>query len=320
MEMISFIWIGVFIISLVALLKASDYFTNAAEKIGLVLGLPSFIIGVTIVAVGTSLPELISSIFAVTSGNSEIVIGNVLGSNIANIFLVLGVVAIFARKIETKYEIWKVDLPIFFASMLFVLITCFDGVFNVWEGLIGLCGIVTYLIFAATSSSTEKIGDKRAERERKELKKQGLFIQFVILFISGFFIFLSAKYVVSSVVELSTIFNIAKDLIAVSAVAIGTSLPELMVGVQAARKGNAGMAFGNVLGSNIFNSFAVLGVSAFFGSLVIPSTMIALSIPVMIGSSFLFLFMIQDREITMWEGIILLLAYVLYMGKIFGLF
>jgi len=104
MELISFIWICVFIVSLFALLKSSDYFTNAAEKIGLTLGLPSFIIGVTIVAVGTSLPELISSIFAVASGNSEIVIGNVLGSNIANIFLVLGVVAVFAKKIETDYE------------------------------------------------------------------------------------------------------------------------------------------------------------------------------------------------------------------------
>ena len=320
MELISFIWICVFIVSLFALLKSSDYFTNAAEKIGLTLGLPSFIIGVTIVAVGTSLPELISSIFAVASGNSEIVIGNVLGSNIANIFLVLGVVAVFAKKIETDYEIWKIDLPIFFASTLFIIITCFDGVFNIWEGIIGLCGIVTYLIFAATSSLNEKISGNEEKEKKKELKKEGVLLQLIILLVSGFFIFLSAKYTINSVIELSSIFNIAKDLIAVSAVAIGTSLPELMVGMQAARKGNAGLAFGNVLGSNIFNSFAVLGIASLFGSLAIPTSMITLSIPVMIGSSFLFLFMVQDRQITLWEGIILILAYVLYMGKVFGLF
>ena len=154
----------------------------------------------------------------------------------------------------------------------------------------------------------------------KTRKKKFEWTPILVLVASGFFIFLGAKYTVESVIQLSSILNIAKEIIAVSAVAIGTSLPELVVSVQAIKKGNAGMAFGNVLGSNIFNSFAVLGIPSLIGSLIVPSSIIAFSLPVLIGISLLYLFAVQDKEITMWEGIIFLLAYVLYMGKIFGVF
>jgi len=313
------IWGIVFIVALAILLKSSDYFTEAAEKIGLKLGIPAFIVGVTIVAVGTSLPELISSIFAVWSGASEIVIGNVIGSNIANILLVLGVAAIFAKKISTDYELIEVDLPIFFASALYIIMVSFDGIITWPEGLIGIIGVITYFAFAG--SFAKKSGSaqtKELKEEEKELKKQGLWPQFLILIVSGFFIFLGAKYTVESVIQLSSILNIAKEIIAVSAVAIGTSLPELVVSVQAIKKGNAGMAFGNVLGSNIFNSFAVLGIPSLIGALTVPQSIITFSLPVLIGISLLYLFAVQDKEIRMWEGIIFLLAYVLYMGKIFG--
>ncbi|MAG40105.1 conjugal transfer protein TraR [Candidatus Pacearchaeota archaeon] len=315
------VWIVVFVVALAVLLKASDYFTEAAEKIGLRLGIPAFIIGVTIVAVGTSLPELISSIFAVSAGASEIVIGNVVGSNIANILLVLGAVAIFAKKIETKYEMIEVDLPIFFASALFIFIVAFDGVINMWEGGIGILGVATYFAFAGISARKSSSAQEKAiKSEKKELRKEGLLFQFLVILISGLFIFLGAKYTVSSVIQISAILNIAKEVIALSAVAIGTSLPELVVGITAARKGNAGMAFGNVLGSNIFNSFAVLGVASMVGTLVVPAAMVTFSVPVLIGVSLLYLFTIQDKQLTIWEGIIFLLAYALYMGKVFMLF
>ncbi len=321
MVAIIIIWILVFIIALAVLLKASDYFTEAAEKIGIRWGIPAFVVGVTIVAIGTSLPELISSIFAVTSNASEIVIGNVVGSNIANILLILGIVGIVAKKIETDYEIWRVDLPIFFASALFIFIVAFDGVINRWEGIIGIIGVITYFSFAgAIAKKHGSKEEKEIKRDKKELKREGVLWQFVIVLVSGVFIFFGAKYVVASVIHISDIFNIGKDIIAISAVAIGTSLPELSVGISAARKGNAGMAFGNVLGSNIFNSFGVLGIASLFGALTVPSTIVLFSLPLMLGASLLYFFMIQDRQLTIWEGIILLLAYVLYMAKIFAIF
>jgi cation:H+ antiporter len=311
----------IFVVSLAVLIKASDFFTGAAEKIGIKLGIPAFIIGVTIVAVGTSLPELISSIFAVTGGVSEIVIGNVLGSNIANILLILGVVAFVSRKIETDYEILKVDLPIFFASAMFVVFVSFDGIINMWEGIIGLLGAVVYFSFAGMSSRNS--GSKKVKKircEKKELRRDSLLFQLLIVFVSGIFIFFGAKYLIDSVIRLSDIFNIGKEIIAISAVALGTSLPELFVGVQAARKGNAGMAFGNVLGSNIFNSFIVLGIPALIGPLIVPQGIIMFSLPVMVGASFLYFFMIQDKQLTIWEGLILLLFYVMYIGKVFEFF
>jgi cation:H+ antiporter len=312
------IWVALFIVSLVILLKSSSYFTEAAEKIGIRLGIPAFIVGVTIVAIGTSLPELISSLFAVYANSSEIVIGNVVGSNIANILLVLGVIAIISKKMKTGYEILKVDLPVFFASALFVVVTCFDGNFTLFEGIIGLACVLTYLAFAATNSHKKnKNQKKQISEEKKELKKQGIKLQILILFISGIFIFVGAKYTIDSVVKLSELFNIAKELIAVTAIALGTSLPELFVGIQAARRGNAGMALGNVLGSNIFNSFAVLGFASIFGTLIVPRSIVLFSIPVMIGASLLYFFIAQDRELSMWEGIILILFYILYVGKLF---
>lgn len=313
------IWILIFLFSLFVLVKSSDYFTNSAEKIGLKIGFSPFVIGVTIVAIGTSLPELISSIFAVLSNSSEIVIGNVVGSNIANILLILGVAAIVAKKMETKYDLLRVDLPIFFSSALFIFMTCFDGKFTLWEGLIGLAGALTYLFFVSTSPLNGELSKEEIKKEKRELKKEGFSIQFFILILSASFLFFAAKFLIDSVVNVSEILNIGKEIIAITAVAIGTSLPELVVSLQAVRKGNSGMAFGNVLGSNIFNSFMVLGVSSFFGSLVIPSSVIVFSIPMMLGVSILFFFMIQDRILTRWEGIILLLAYLLFIIKIFGL-
>jgi cation:H+ antiporter len=316
-----FIWVLVFIISLGVLLKSSDYFTSAAERIGLKLGIPAFIVGVTIVAVGTSLPELISSLFAVNAGASEIVIGNVVGSNIANILLILGVIAIFAKKLKTDHELLEVDLPILFASALYIIMISFDGLITRGEGIIGILGVILYFIFAGTyARKSHSREEKKVLKEKKILEREGLLTQFLIILISGFFIYIGAKYTVESIIEISTILNIAKEIIAVSAVAIGTSLPELAVGIQAARRGNAGMAFGNVLGSNIFNSFAVLGISAAVGTLIVPQSIIMFSIPVLIGVSLLYIFAVQDKQLTIWEGIIFLLAYILYIGKIFGLF
>jgi cation:H+ antiporter len=321
MMMELFFWIAIFIIALILLLKSSNFFTDAAEKIGIHFGLSTFMVGVTIVAIGTSLPELISSLFAVGANASEIVIGNVVGSNIANILLILGLLAIFAKKIKTEHNLSKIDLPIFFASVLYLFIISSDGIINPFEGIIGILGIIIYFAFlGAHAKKANLIKEKSIKKEKFKLKKEGIFKQFLILIISGIFIFLSAKYTVDSIIHLSVILNIAKDLIAISAVAIGTSLPELAVGIQAIRKGNGGMAFGNVLGSNIFNSFVVLGIPALFGKLIVPQSLIQFSIPFMIGISILFFFTIQDKKLTIWEGIIFLLLYLLYICKIFGLF
>jgi len=304
---------AMFVGSLFLLVKSSDYFTRSAEKIGLYFGMPAFIVGVTIVALGTSLPELVSSIMAVLHGSSEIVIGNVIGSNIANILLVLGVAAIIGKKMEISFELIHVDLPILVGSAFLLAFSILDGVFTYKEGLLLLCALLIYLLY--TINSGNEINPKKEKKEKREkLAPQTI----IVLLASSGFLFLGAKYTIESIVKISEILNIGKEIIAVSAVALGTSLPELMVTISAARQGKAEMAVGNVLGSNIFNSFAVMAIPSFFGPLIIPREILLFSLPMMIVATLLCFFMTQEKELTRWEGWFLVLFYVLFIGKIFS--
>lgn len=315
------IWIIVFVVSLFVLIKASDYFTHSAEKIGLFFGIPPFIVGATIVAVGTSLPELISSIFAVLRNSSEIVVGNVVGSNVANIFLVLGIAAIVGRRMKLTYELIHVDLPLLIGSAFLLAVTIWDGIFSFPEALLCIAGIILYLLYTInTKSKHENIEIKKGPNEEvkqgRKLDRKTL----VILAVSAFFIYLGAKYTVESVIKLSEILNIGKELIAISAVALGTSLPELTVTIAAAKKGKPEMAVGNVLGSNIFNALAVMGIPALIGTLIIPHSILTFGLPMMLIATLLYFFITHDKEITKWEGWLLVIFYVFFIGKLFSLF
>lgn len=309
-------WIGIFIVSLVVLIKASDYFTDSAEKIGLYLGMPAFIVGVTIVAIGTSLPELVSSLFAVIGGHSEIVAANVIGSNIANIFLILGVAAVMSRKLKIGYELKHVDLPILVGSAFFLALTLLDGEFSIFEALLCLFGLVIYSMYTLYSEKLQK--DDQIQKEMKsEAKKMKITPStIVVLIVSGAFIFLGAKFTIDAVIQLASLLPVSTDTIAVTAVALGTSLPELMVTISAAKRGKPEMAVGNVLGSNIFNTFAVMGFPALIGSLTVEANTLTFSLPVMVVGTLLFFFITQDREVTKWEGWVLLMFYVFFIGTI----
>ena len=310
-------WIIVFIASLSVLIKASDFFTDSAEKIGLHFGVPAFIVGVTIVAFGTSLPEIITSIISVLKDSSEIVVGNVVGSNIANIFLVFGLTAIIARKMTITHDIIKVDLPFLAGSALLLAASIWDGEFNRFEAVLCLAGLGIYLLYSVNSK------DKLKEEEDEELekkKKGSPWKAFVILAISAAFIYLGANFTIEAIIKLSELLNLGKEVIAVSAVAFGTSLPELVVTISAVRKNKPEIAVGNVLGSNIFNAFAVMGIPALIGPLAIPASIITFSLPMMLIATVLFILMMQDRKIANWEGWLLLLFYVFFIVKLFGIF
>jgi cation:H+ antiporter len=301
------------------LIRASDYFTDSAEKIGLSFGVPDFIIGVTIIALGTSLPEIISSIFAVLRDSSEIVIGNVIGSNITNIFLIVGIAAIIGKKLTITYELIHIDLPLLMGSALFLTITIWDGSFTLFEALLCLAGLCVYLFHAVSTK------ERRTEVRRKTILGEGKKPErlsgkvLIILVVSAFFIYLGGRYTIEAVIKLSGILNIGKEVIAASAVAIGTSLPELVVSITAARKGKPEIAVGNVLGSNIFNALAVMGIPALMGTLTIPFNILTFGLPVMIIATLLFFFMAMDKEITNWEGWLLIIFYGFFIGRLFGL-
>ena len=305
------IWSAVFIASLAVLIKSSDFFVDASEKIGLALGLSPFVIGVTLVAVGTSLPELVSSVISVTEGASEFVAGNVVGSNITNICLIFAIVAVVSKKFNVEFDIMRVDTPFLAGSAFLLLLLCMDGSFDRFDGLISLLGMAVYLLYLSKADNP-LLGDVE-EHERPE---KFPVLQVLIVVASAVGIYFGAKYTVESVIKLSEIAGIPNEIIALTAVALGTSLPELIVSIVAIRKSNAEMVVGNILGSNIFNTFAVMGVPAMIGTLVIPASVLAFSLPLMLAITLLFLFIVQDKEINRWEGLLLLLFYVVFIVKV----
>ena len=314
-------WIGIFVAALAALLYSAKHFTDAGERIGVLMKIPPFIIGVTIIALGTSLPEIATSVIAVMDGHSEFVIGNVVGSNMANILLVMGISAIIGKHLIVDKNIINIDLPILLGSTILLFMVTIDGKITYIDGILSLLILATYVIY-----------NIRHEREvnPEELKQQStlkakaknhhpVLKNFGILLLSGTALYFSADWTINSVVKLSEIFQVGTELIAVSAIAIGTSLPELMVSIVAAKKGQADIAIGNITGSNIFNALGVIGVPALVGTLTIPTEMITFGIPALMLATILYAFTTMDKEVSKWEGITLLLLYVAFIGKTFGL-
>lgn len=317
----------IFGVSLVTLVKASDFFTDAAENIGLAVGLPPFIVGVTIVSMGTSLPELLSSLFGIFQGVPEVVVSNVVGSNIANICLVIGVAAILSTRIlRVLYDLVSVDLPLFMGSAFLFALMAWDKIFSRGEAIILLIGYIMYLFYILKSieEATEAIdsnGDNGVSPQAivetataAQLTRQGL-----ILLLSGIFIFLGAQYTIDSLIQLSEVLNIGKEIIAVSAVAFGTSLPELIVTINAASKGKAEIAIGNVLGSNIFNIFVVIGIPGLIQSLPVPESVILPGLPTLVAASLMTFFIAQDKKVTIWEGWLFILFHAWFVGSVFNL-
>ncbi len=292
----------IFGVSLFVLIKGSDWFIGAAERIGLALGIPAFIVGVTIVAFGTSLPELATSIVSVYEGESDIVVGNVVGSNITNILLVIGAVALFSRRVPLRSNIMDVDIPMLIFSAFFLLFVLYDKQVSLAESLFFLGALVIFLIHSFSGNDDE------------DLKRSKIKIRDVIFFIlGGAGVYLGAKFTIESLINLAEQLNIGSELIAVSLVALGTSLPEVAVSISAAKRGQTDIAIGNVLGSNIFNTYAVMAIPSFLGELVIPETITDFNLPFMVAVTLLFGFLCISRQISRWEGAMLLLLYFYFL-------
>ncbi|MGC9505312.1 calcium/sodium antiporter [Baaleninema sp.] len=309
-------WLGIFAVSLFVLVKSSDFFTDSAEKIGIFLKFPPFVVGVAIVSIGTSLPELMSSVVAVVQGSSEIVFGNVVGSNVANIFLIIGIAAIIAKQIHLKYEIASVDLPLFVGSAFLLSLMLITGQFSIGEALLCILAYIVYLMYTMQHSEIGTLDEETGQIiERGKVPVRA----FIVLLLSVVGLYFGADYTVMSIVKLSEIFNVGKEIIAVSVLAIGTSLPELMVSIVCVRKGNGEMAVGNVIGSNIFNALMVMSIPRLFGVLTIPERTLWEGLLEMVFGTILMFFVVQDKQITRWEGYLFLIFYAWFIAQIFNL-
>jgi len=303
------IWILIFILSLIALVKASDFFNTSAEDIGLGMNIAPFTIGLILLSIGTSLPELVSSVFAVIAGASEVVAGNVVGSNIANIFFVLGLSALLYKKpIQFDYGKIRLDMVFLLISSAY-LVLCFTySRFIWWEGLLGL---VLFSVYMFMVKRRDKISEKQGKHK---INKKSL----IIFPLSLIMLYLGAKYTIESLIVIADNFYISQDTIAASAIALATSLPELFVSLDALKKGKNEMAAGNIVGSCVFNAFIVMGLPALIDDLVISQRVIFFYAPFMLlGAISIFFISYKRIYLNRWIGLAFFLIYIVFIALIF---
>lgn len=304
--------IGLFVVSMFVLIKGSDWFVGSAEKIGLAAGISPFVIGVTLVAFGTSLPELAASIAAVFQGSPEIVMGNVVGSNITNILLVVGISAIVGKEIIIDKDTANNNIVLLLASALLLWFSVKEAndytidAISGFEAFVYIAGMILFLVGSTRGRDTDKVEQFSVHTK-----------DYVILIVSAGLVYLGAHMTIVSIEFGSEYIGISHDVIALTCVALGTSLPEVVVSVTAVRKGKSDIAIGNVLGSNIFNTFAVIGIPSMVGAIPATTAMVEFSLPFMVGMTILFCLMFTESRINKWEGWMLVLLYVFFLYNIF---
>jgi len=293
-----------FLISIPIIIKSSDIFTEGASKLAKTFGVSDFIIGITIVALGTSLPELASDSYASYLDHGQIAVGDIIGSNITNIALILGLTCVIKPLVIKHTEIYSgwIHLLILTLASAFILVS--GGIGKIG----GLLFIFAYILYL--KNSIEKYRELGVETiEINDLKKN---IFEVLIGLTG--ILIGAHLLVNSIIGLSTAFGISEYLIALVLMAIGTSLPELFVSVSAARKGYMTMALGNIIGSNVANILWVLGVSAVIRPIIIAPELIFIQLMIMLLLSvLLIIFKKSGYVINRREGAIFLGIYVVFV-------
>ena len=307
-----------FALGIVFLVKGADWIVDSSSSLAKRLGVSSLIIGLTVVAFGTSLPELVVNLFAAFSGSGEIAFGNVIGSNIANVLLVLGIVVCFGA-IKLKRETIRYEIP-FALLAAFVLFILTGNLFGAKEflgrddGLIllGLFGFFLYYIFLMA-----KKGNKDFDISTV-IDEQGWKI--VLKMVFGLVaIYFGGKWVVGGAILIASQFGLSEFLVSVTVIAIGTSLPELVVSVVAVMKKNADLAVGNIIGSSVFNICWVLGIVPLISPLNIPAN-IGFDIFVMFLATLvllIFMFAEDGHKLRRADGVLMLLFYILYIWYVF---
>lgn len=307
-----------FIVGLAVIIKAADFLVDGSSSIARRFRVSELVIGLTVVAFGTSTPELFVNIVASLKGNSEIAIGNILGSNIANILLILGISSIICPLSVTKGTVWK-EIPFSLLAAIVLGMMANDqfidkngiSVLTRIDGLVLLCFFVIFLYYSfSIAKEIEGI------ETHVPLKEHGL-VKSVLLVVSGLAgLCFGGDWIVEGAVNLALKLGISQSVVGLTIVAVGTSLPELATSAVAAYKGKPDIAVGNVVGSNIFNIFFVLGVSAIIKPIPFNSRS-NIDIGVVILASlllFTFMFTGQKRSIDRWEGVVSLMLYGAYLA------
>ena len=305
-------------LGLVILLLAGDALVRGAVNLSLRLGIPALIVSLTIVAFGTSAPELLISISAIKDNLPGIALGNVVGSNTANILMVLGVPALLATLHTSECDSRKTYFFMISATVLFIGLA-FTGIFNIWTGLILLAALGLVLFDAFRVARAHKCAASADDVEEVDLIEEAdpnmpywRIALFLVLGLVG--LPLGANLLVENASVIARTYGVSDTVIGLTLVAIGTSLPELATTMMAALRRQADVALGNVIGSNMFNLLAIVGVATFFGNIPVDPKFIQFDLWVMLAASLLLIpFVFFKQDINRIWGIVLTSLYVAYL-------
>lgn len=296
--------IGLLVIGFTMLVKGADYFVDGAAGIATKFGIPQLVVGLTIVAMGTSAPEAAVSITGALNGAADISIGNVVGSNILNILIILGITG-FITTVAVQKSTLMIEMPFMLAITVLLIILGMSGnVLTFVEGIIFWACFIAYLVYLYF------LAKKGTEEEAEEDRPVWKLLLFVL--VGGAVVVWGANISVDAATAIAQAIGISERFIGLTIVALGTSLPELVASVTAARKGNADIAIGNIVGSNIFNVLFVLGTSALITPVPYQTTFLVDALVAVAAGVLLWIATIRKKELNRTWGIIMLLGYVAY--------
>ncbi len=298
------------VVGFVMLIKGADWFVEGASKIADRFGIPQLVIGLTIVAMGTSAPEAAVSLASALKGSAEITIGNVVGSNILNVLIILGLTAVVhsvaVQKSTIKYEIPFTVL----VTVLLGVLGLQDGEISRVEGIILWVVFIVYLIYLLMMA---KKGQADEQEEIMPESKTDSMLKLLILVVIGVVLIVwGSNITVDAATALATIFGMSERLIGLTIVALGTSLPELVTSVTAAIKGKADIAVGNIVGSNIFNILFVVGTTALITPVAYSANFMVDTIIAVVSMVLLWICVLPKKKLDRPAGILMLICYVAY--------
>jgi cation:H+ antiporter len=316
-----------FVVGLVLLIVGAELLVRGASRLAAAVGISPLVIGLTVVAFGTSAPELAVSVQSAWQGQADIAIGNVVGSNIANILLILGISALITPLVVAS-QLVRLDVPLMVGVSFLLYIMSWNGYLGFGEGALLFAGILLYtgwLIFQSRRENSRVAAEFAEEYGADEASKEatrtplGLLLNFGLLVVGLILLVLGARWLVDGAVTLARWFNVSELIIGLTVVAIGTSLPEVATSVIAALRGERDIAVGNVVGSNLFNILSVLGMTALVAptGVQVSAAALAFDLPVMIAVAVACLpIFYTGNLIARWEGLLFLgyyIAYVVYL-------
>lgn len=297
-----------FAVGLVVLAAGAEALIRGAVRVARALGVSPFIVGFTVIGFGTSAPELVVSLSAALSGSSEIALGNVVGSNIANVGVVLGLATVVAP-LAAQMRLLKVEVPLVIGTSLLLWALCWDGHLSRTDGailLVGFVGLMAYMYRSARAEPPEV----KAELGLAVAGKMRVWVAVVLVVVGLCGLVGGAHLMVTAAVKLAQRAGVSEWLIGLTVVAVGTSLPELAAAVAGAIRGEADIVLGNIAGSNLFNILLILGATTVVQPMGVPATARTVELPAMTGFAVLLMLVVANGlRVHRWEGALLLAAY-----------